>query len=105
MSDAWGFETQQIHAGQEPDPANGAVMTPIFQTSTFTFRTAEEQQAVIPVFVFDTQFFFFQCLSLGQIDPHRYEVTVDLLHDFVTVVDILLQKITAIASLWDGKVH
>ena len=29
------FETLTIHAGQEPDPANGAVMTPIYQTSTY----------------------------------------------------------------------
>jgi len=29
------FETRAIHAGQEPDPATGAVITPIYQTSTF----------------------------------------------------------------------
>ena len=29
------FETRAIHAGQEPDPATGAVTTPIYQTSTF----------------------------------------------------------------------
>lgn len=29
------FETLAIHAGQEPDPLTGAVMTPIYQTSTF----------------------------------------------------------------------
>ncbi len=29
------FETLAIHAGQEPDPNNGAVMTPIYQTSTY----------------------------------------------------------------------
>lgn len=29
------FETLAIHAGQEPDPATGAIMTPIYQTSTF----------------------------------------------------------------------
>lgn len=29
------FETLAIHGGQEPDPANGAVMTPIYQTSTY----------------------------------------------------------------------
>jgi len=29
------FETLTIHAGQEPDPVNGAVMTPIYQTSTY----------------------------------------------------------------------
>src|SRR5437868_4195326 len=30
-----GFETLAIHAGQEPDPATGAVVPPIFQTSTY----------------------------------------------------------------------
>jgi cystathionine gamma-synthase len=29
------FSTRAIHAGQEPDPATGAVVTPIYQTSTF----------------------------------------------------------------------
>jgi cystathionine gamma-synthase len=29
------FETLAIHAGQEPNPDNGAVMTPIYQTSTY----------------------------------------------------------------------
>jgi len=29
------FETRAIHAGQEPDPQNGAVMTPVFFTSTY----------------------------------------------------------------------
>lgn len=29
------FETLAIHAGQEPDPLTGAVMTPIYQTSTY----------------------------------------------------------------------
>ena len=29
------FETLSIHAGQRPDPTTGAVMTPIYQTSTY----------------------------------------------------------------------
>jgi cystathionine gamma-synthase len=29
------FETRAIHEGQEPDPATGALTTPIYQTSTF----------------------------------------------------------------------
>ena len=29
------FETRAIHAGQEPDPQNGAVMTPVYFTSTY----------------------------------------------------------------------
>lgn len=32
------FETLAIHAGQGPDPAYGAVMTPVYQTSTFAFK-------------------------------------------------------------------
>lgn len=32
------FKTLAIHAGQGPDPSYGAVMTPIYQTSTFAFR-------------------------------------------------------------------
>ena len=30
-----GFATKAIHAGQHPDPVTGAVMTPIYQTSTY----------------------------------------------------------------------
>ncbi len=29
------FATKAIHAGQEPDPSTGAIMTPVFQTSTY----------------------------------------------------------------------
>jgi cystathionine gamma-synthase len=34
-SEASGFETLAIHAGQEPDPLTGAVVPPIYQTSTY----------------------------------------------------------------------
>ncbi len=30
-----GFATRSIHAGQEPDPTTGAIMTPIYATSTY----------------------------------------------------------------------
>ena len=33
--DEHGFETLAIHAGQDPDPTTGAVVVPIYQTSTF----------------------------------------------------------------------
>jgi len=29
------FGTKAIHAGVEPDPTTGAIMTPIYQTSTY----------------------------------------------------------------------
>src|SRR5690606_28530240 len=30
-----GFDTLAIHAGQEPDPTTGAIMTPVYLTSTY----------------------------------------------------------------------
>ncbi|MGO2566291.1 MAG: O-acetylhomoserine aminocarboxypropyltransferase/cysteine synthase family protein [Brochothrix thermosphacta] len=36
------FETLQIHAGQEPDPTTGARAVPIYQTTSFVFKNAEE---------------------------------------------------------------
>ncbi|HSO17427.1 MAG TPA: bifunctional o-acetylhomoserine/o-acetylserine sulfhydrylase [Arthrobacter sp.] len=41
MSNAWSFETRQIHAGQEPDGATGARSLPIYQTTSFVFPSAE----------------------------------------------------------------
>jgi cystathionine gamma-synthase len=40
MTDRMRFETAAIHAGQDPDPATGAAVVPIYQTSTYV------QQAV-----------------------------------------------------------
>jgi methionine-gamma-lyase len=37
-----GFSTKVVHAGQEPDPSTGAVAVPIYETSTFAFRDAEQ---------------------------------------------------------------
>ena len=34
-SEELGFETLAIHAGQQPDPTTGAVVVPIYQTSTY----------------------------------------------------------------------
>ncbi len=36
------FETLAIHAGQAKDPTYGAVMTPIYQTSTFAFKDVNQ---------------------------------------------------------------
>src|SRR6476619_4273091 len=35
MSEQWGFETRQIHAGAEPDPTTGARAVPIYPTTSF----------------------------------------------------------------------
>jgi len=36
-----GFNTQQIHAGNAPDPATGARNTPIYQSTAFVFRDSK----------------------------------------------------------------
>jgi O-acetylhomoserine (thiol)-lyase len=42
MTDAtWGFETRQIHAGQEPDPTTGSRAVPIYQTTSYQFRDSQ----------------------------------------------------------------
>ncbi len=38
------FETRAIHDGQEPDPATGAVIVPIYQTSTFAQEAVGEHK-------------------------------------------------------------
>ena len=38
------FATKTIHAGIEPDPSTGAVMTPIYQTSTYAQAAPGDHQ-------------------------------------------------------------
>ncbi len=44
MADEWGFETQMIHAGQAPDAATNARAVPIYQTTSYTFDSAQHAQ-------------------------------------------------------------
>ena len=41
MSESWGFETRQIHAGQESDPTTGSRVVPIYQTTSYQFRDSD----------------------------------------------------------------
>lgn len=40
----YGFATRSIHAGQSPDPATGAVMPPIYATSTYAQKSPGQHQ-------------------------------------------------------------
>ncbi|MXU66130.1 O-acetylhomoserine aminocarboxypropyltransferase/cysteine synthase family protein [Oceanomicrobium pacificus] len=48
MSDeiSQGFDTLQVHAGAQPDPATGARQTPIYQTTAYVFRDADHAAAL-----------------------------------------------------------
>jgi len=37
----FGFNTRQLHAGQEPDPTTNSRAVPIYQTSSYVFNSAE----------------------------------------------------------------
>lgn len=37
-----GFETDSVHAGQEPDPATGARAPPLYQTTSYVFEGADD---------------------------------------------------------------
>ena len=42
-----GFGTRAIHAGQKPDPFTGAIMTPIYQTSTYVQDAPAEHKGYV----------------------------------------------------------
>ena len=44
LQERLAFETRAIHAGQEPDPATGAVTVPIYQTSLFVQEDVERDR-------------------------------------------------------------
>src|SRR5690242_16604835 len=45
-NDAWGLETRLVHAGADPDPATGARVTHIYQTTSFVFRDTAHAAAL-----------------------------------------------------------
>jgi O-acetylhomoserine (thiol)-lyase len=45
----FGFATQQLHAGQVPDPATGARAVPIYQTTSFVFKDFAAAKAISSV--------------------------------------------------------
>ena len=40
-----GFKTKQIHAGVEPDPVTGSILTPIYQSTTYVQPSVDEYMA------------------------------------------------------------
>jgi O-acetylhomoserine (thiol)-lyase len=41
-----GFDTVALHAGQQPDPLNGARAVPLYQTSSYVFESTEKAAAL-----------------------------------------------------------
>jgi len=47
LEKSWGFETRSILAGQAPDPATGATIFPIYQTSTYTQAGIDDNKGYV----------------------------------------------------------
>ena len=45
----FGFDTLTLHAGQQPDPTTGARATPIYQTASYVFKSADHAAALFNV--------------------------------------------------------
>ncbi|HYK77999.1 MAG TPA: PLP-dependent transferase, partial [Micropepsaceae bacterium] len=48
----YGFDTLAVHAGAQPDPATGARITPIYQTSAYVFEDADQAASLFNLQVF-----------------------------------------------------
>jgi len=71
----WSFETKQVHAGAAPDTATGARATPIYQTTSYTFRDTDHAAAL------------FGLAELGNIYTRIMNPTQDVLEQRVAALE------------------
>jgi O-acetylhomoserine (thiol)-lyase len=72
---AWSFETKQVHAGATSDPTTGARATPIYQTTSYTFRDTDHAAAL------------FGLTELGNIYTRIMNPTQDVLEQRVAALE------------------
>src|SRR5258708_26739299 len=48
----YGFDALAVHAGAQPDPATGARITPIYQTTAYVFEDADQAASLFNLQVF-----------------------------------------------------
>jgi O-acetylhomoserine (thiol)-lyase len=75
VSENWSFETKQVHAGASADPTTGARATPIYQTTSYTFRDTEHAAAL------------FGLSDLGNIYTRIMNPTQDVLEQRVAALE------------------
>ena len=75
MSENWSFETKQVHAGSTADPTTGARATPIYQTTSYTFRDTDHAAAL------------FGLTELGNIYTRIMNPTQDVLEQRVAALE------------------
>ncbi len=76
----WQFDTLQLHAGQRPDPATGAMATPIYATSPHLANIGDAKTVVInPWTTTHASLPEADCLAAG-VSPALIRVSVGLEH-------------------------
>ena len=75
MAAEYGFDTLQIHAGANPDPATGARQIPIYQNTAYVFRDADHAAAL------------FNLQELGYIYSRLTNPTVSALQERVAALE------------------
>ncbi|WP_290690875.1 MULTISPECIES: O-acetylhomoserine aminocarboxypropyltransferase/cysteine synthase family protein [unclassified Haematobacter] len=70
-----GFDTLQVHAGANPDPATGARQVPVYQTTAYVFRDADHAAAL------------FGLQEVGYIYSRLTNPTVSALQDRVAALE------------------
>ncbi len=71
----YGFTTQQLHAGQTPDPTTGSRAVPIYQTTSYQFRNTEHAANL------------FALRELGNIYTRIMNPTTDVLEQRVAALE------------------
>ncbi|HWR07611.1 methionine gamma-lyase [Sporomusa sp.] len=90
-----GYNTTIIHAGQSPDPLTGALSTPIYQTSTFVFDTAEQGAAR---FALEEEGFIYT--RLGNPTQQALELKMAALEKAEAAIAVASGMTAIAASLW-----
>lgn len=90
-----GYNTTIIHAGQAPDPATGALSTPIYQTSTFVFESAEQGAAR---FALEEEGFIYT--RLGNPTQQALEIKMAALEKAEAAIAVASGMTAIAAALW-----
>ncbi len=69
----YGFNTQQLHAGQQSDPTTGSRAVPIYQTTSYQFRDTEHAANL------------FALKELGNIYTRLMNPTTDVLEQRIAI--------------------
>ena len=86
-----GIGTKAIHAGQSPDPSTGAVMVPIYATSTYAQASPGDHQGYEYSRSHNpTRFAYERCVAELESGTHGYLQNLEFLYNFLGNFQIII---------------